>query len=159
MDFRLFAWKLTKFIMPFSKPQVRFPLILHCLSVSWHIIALKFSSWNIIYFGQKEPIKVQFYRLFSTLMKVHPISHVIFEITGSRFIPILYHCSVSWKITPLYFFGSNLVHFGQKEPIKVKFSEFWVVGWPNYSPNSSCHIWNQKSVFLKLCITLQCHER
>ena len=29
-------------------------------SVSWHIIPLKFSNWNSICFGQKEPINVQF---------------------------------------------------------------------------------------------------
>ena len=39
------------------------------------------------------------------------------------------HCSVSWKITPLYFFSSNLIYFEQKYPIEVKFSNFWVVGW------------------------------
>ena len=27
------------------------------------------------------------------------------------------------------FFSSNLIYFGQKEPIEVKFSDFWVVGW------------------------------
>ena len=27
------------------------------------------------------------------------------------------------------------------------------------SPNSSCHVWNYKSVFLKLWITLACHGR
>ena len=41
----------------------------------------------------------------------------------------LHHCSVSWTITPLYFFSLNLIYFGQKLPIEVKFSDFWVVGW------------------------------
>ena len=100
---------------------------MHHLSVSWHIIPLKFSNWNIICFGQKEPINVQFFRLLSALMKVHPIPHAIFETTRSGFIQILHHCSVSWKITPLYF--SNLIYFGQKQPIEVKFLDFWVVGW------------------------------
>ena len=45
-----------------------------------------------------------------------------------RVIQILHHCSVSWKRTPLYFCSSNLVYFGQKEPIEKKFSDFWVVG-------------------------------
>ena len=45
----------------------------------------------------------------------------------SGFIQILHHCSMSWKIVPLYFFFSNLIYFWQKEPIKVKFSGFWVV--------------------------------
>ena len=36
---------------------------------------------------------------------------------------------MSWTITPLYFFSLNLIYFGQKLPIEVKFSDFWVVGW------------------------------
>ena len=87
------------------------------------------SSWNIINFGQKERIKVQFFNLLSALMKVHPIPHAIFETATPGFIQILHHCSVSWKITPLRFCSSNLVYFVQKEPIKKKFLEFLVVGW------------------------------
>ena len=83
--------------------------ILHHLSVTWHIIPTKFSSWNIICFGQEEPIKVQFSRFLSALMKVHLIPHAIFETARSGFIQILHHCSITWKITPLYFCISNLV--------------------------------------------------
>ena len=68
-DFWLLAWILTKFLMSFFKPQVSFPLILQHFSVSWHIIPLKFSNWNIICFGQEEPINVQFFRLLSALKK------------------------------------------------------------------------------------------
>ena len=91
-------------------------------SVSWHIIPLKFSNWNSICFGQKEPINVQFSDFFR-LMKVYPIRHANFETTRPGFIQILHHCSVSWKITPLYFFSSNLIYLGQK------LLDFWVVGW------------------------------
>ena len=53
----------------------------------------------------------------------------------------MYHCLVSWKITPLYFFSSNLTYFWQKEAIKVKFSETY--DWLGVNlPNSLCHIWN-----------------
>ena len=102
---------------------------MHHPSVSWHTIPMKFSSWNIICFGQIEPIKVQFFQLLSALMKVHSIPYVIFETTRSSFIQILHHCLVSWKINFLYFCSSNLVYFGQKEPIENKLSGFWVVGW------------------------------
>ena len=57
-------------------------------------------------------------------MKVHPIPHAIFETTMSRFIQILHHCSASRKITPLYFFSSNLKYIAQKEPIEMKLSDF-----------------------------------
>ena len=96
--------------------------------MSWHIIPLKFYKWNVICLWQKEPISIQFSRLLGVLMKVHPIRHASFETTRSAFIQILHHCSVSWKITPLYFFSPNLIYFGQKYPFQVKFSDFWVVG-------------------------------
>ena len=83
---------------------------MHHLSVSRHIIPLKFSSWNIC-FWQKESISVQLSRLWRAVIKVDPIPHVMFETTRSGFIQILHHCSVSWKITTLYF-NSNLVYFG-----------------------------------------------
>ena len=41
----------------------------------------------------------------------------------SVFLQILYHSSVSWKITPLYFFRSNIIYFAQKESIKVQMFE------------------------------------
>ena len=124
---------------------------MHHPSVSWHIIPMKFSSWNIICFGQKEPIKVQFFRLLSALMKVHPIPHAIFETTRSGFIQILHHCSVSWKITPLYFCSSNLVYFGQKEPIENKRSGFWVAGW-KFSKVLMSHLKPQDSFSLNFAL-------
>ena len=41
----------------------------------------------------------------------------------SVFLQILHHSSMSWKITPLYFFSSSNIYFAQKEPIKVKMFE------------------------------------
>ena len=65
--------------------------------------------WNFL---AEEPIKVQFFRLLSALIKVHAIPHVISEITRSGFIR-----------------SFHLIYFEQKEPIEVKFSDFWVVEW------------------------------
>ena len=76
---------------------------------------MKLFSWNIIYFGQKQPIEKQIVRLLNAPMKVHLIAHAIFETARSGFIQILHHCSVSWKITPLYFCILSFVYFGQKE--------------------------------------------
>ena len=100
---------------------------MHHLSVSWYITRMEFSKWNIKCFGQNELIKVQIFKLLSALIKVPPISHVIFETITPGFIQILHRCLVSW--TPLYFCNSNLVVFRQKELIEKKFSDFWVVGW------------------------------
>ena len=128
--------------MSFSKPQVRL-----CIypSVSWHTIPLKFSRWNIICCGQKEPINVQFFGLFECSNESLPIPHAIFETRRSGFIQVLHHSSVSWKITPQYFFSSNLIYFEQNSPSK---RNFWTFEWlGEYSSNSTCHIWNHKSVY------------
>ena len=52
-------------------------------------------------------------------MKVHTVPYGILGTTRSGSIQIiLHHCSVSWKITPLYFLSWNLIWFVQKEPTK-----------------------------------------
>ena len=57
-----------------------------------------------------------------------PNSSCHFPSNKSVFLQILHHFSMSWKITPLYFFSSNNMCFAQKEPIKVKiFWDFWVL--------------------------------
>ena len=66
---------------------------------------------------------------FECSNEFHPSPHAIFETARSKFIQILRQCSMSWKITPLHFLSSNLIYFGQKYPIEVKFLDFWVVGW------------------------------
>ena len=42
----------------------------------------------------------------------------------SVFLQVLHHFSLSWKMTPLAFFKSNVIYFAQKEPMKVKIWEF-----------------------------------
>ena len=74
------------------------------------------------------------------LMKVHQIPHAIFETTRLRLIQILRHRSVSWKITPLYFFNSKLYPFHKKSQLKWYFQTFDWFG--ENSPNSSYHVWN-----------------
>ena len=53
------------------------------------------------------------------------LSNFLCQFWNDNSIPlqILYLSSVSWKITPLYFFSSNNTYFAQKEPIKVKIFE------------------------------------
>ena len=90
----------------FPNHKLVFIQILHHSSVSCKITPLYFFRSNVIYFAQKEPIKVQMFR-------------VIFE-TTNQFFFILHHSSVSWHITYLYFFSRNFINFQQKEPIKVQ---------------------------------------
>ena len=63
----------------------------------------------------------------------------------SVFLQILHHSSVSWKITPLYFFSSNNIYFAQKEHIKMKFFETFKCLGPILS-NSLCQFWNKELI-------------
>ena len=73
--------------------------------------------WNIC-FGKKS-----FFRVLSALSHqfLIPQGHGLFKFC------ITVQCHERY-ITPLYFF-SNLIYFEQKEPVKGKYSDFWVVGW------------------------------
>ena len=88
-DFRMLARKLTKLLTSFFKPRVSFSLNFASTFSVKTIIPLTFSSWNI-WFGQKKPMKVQFFRLLSALIKVQPIPDAIFETTRPGFIQIFF---------------------------------------------------------------------
>ena len=94
--------------------------ILYHSSVSWKITSLHFFSSDNIYFAQKEPIKVNIFETFKWSGQNLSNSSCLFS--NDKLIPlqILYHSSMSWRITPLYFFSSNNIYFAQKEPIKGK---------------------------------------
>ena len=64
-------------------------------------------------------------------------------------LQILYPSSVSWKITPLYFFSSNNIYFAQKEPIKMKIFETFECSGQILS-NSFCQFWNDMSIPLQI---------
>ena len=65
-----------------------------------------------------------------------------FPSNKSVFLQILHNSSVPWKITSLYFFSSNNIYFGQKEPIKMKiFRTFFECSGQNLS-NFLCQSWN-----------------
>ena len=69
-----------------------------------------------------------------------------FPSNKSVFLQILYHASMSWKITSLYFFSSSNIYFAQKEPIKMKiFENFFQCSGENLS-NFLCQFWNDKSI-------------
>ena len=79
------------------------------------------------------------------------LSNSLCQFWNDKSIPlqILHPSSVSWKITPLYFFKSNNIYFPQKEPINMKiFGTFKCLG--QNSSSSSCQFWNDKSVPLQI---------
>ena len=119
--------------------------ILYHSSMSWKIAVppLYLFSSNNIYFVQKKPIKVKLSETFKCLAQ--NLSNSLCQFWKDESIPlqILYPSSVSWKITPLYFFSSNNIYFAQKEPIKVKIFETFEYSGQNLS-NSLCQFWNDK---------------
>ena len=72
------------------------------------------------------------------------------------FLQVLHHSSVSWKITPLYFFRSNVKYFAQKEPIKAETLSTPSTQIKVHQILVSFETKNQ--FFFKFFITLQCHE-
>ena len=84
-----------------------------------------------------------------------PNSSCHFPNHKSVFLQILHDSSVSWNITPLYFFRSNVAYFAQKRPIKVQFFRL-------FSARIKFHqilvIFETKNSFFFICTTLQYHE-
>ena len=67
----------------------------------------------------------------------------------SMFLQILHRSSATLKITPLYFFSSNITYFNHKDPIKKQiFETFKRLG--KSLSNYSCQFWNSKSVPLQI---------
>ena len=123
--------------------------ILHPSSVSWKITPLYFFSLKNIYLAQKEPIKVKIFENFECLGQ--NLSNCLCQFWNDKLIllQILHPFSVSWKITPLYFFSSNNIYFAQKEPIKMKVFETFKCSGQNLS-NSPRQLWNDRSVALEI---------
>ena len=64
-------------------------------------------------------------------------------------LQILHQSSVQSNITPLYFFSSNIIYYGQKQPIKEQIFEiFKCTG--KKSSNSSYQFWIDKSISLQI---------
>ena len=122
--------------------------ILHHCSLSWKITPLYFLAQTIYTLLKRSPLKWKFLRLSSAQVKICQIP-VNFE-TISWFLSKFCISSVSWKITPQYFFSSNNIYFARKEPIKVKmFETFGMLTGQNLS-NSLCQFWNDKSIPLQI---------
>ena len=78
-----------------------------------------------------------------------PNSSCHFPSNKSVFLQILHHSSISWEITPLYFFSSNNIYYTQKEPIKVKIFETFEWSGQNLS-NSLCQFWTDNSIPIQI---------
>ena len=79
------------------------------------------------------------------------LSNSLWQFWNDKSVPfqILFPSLVSWKIIPLYFFGSNNIYFAQKELIKMTIFETFEWSGQILS-NSLCQFWNNKSIPLQI---------
>ena len=87
---------------------------------------------------KRSPLKCKFLRFSSAQVKIRRIPHVIFE-SKSQFS---FKCCINIQCHQaklLYtFFGSKIMYFNQKKPVKVQIFEIFECSGEN-SSNSSCH--------------------
>ena len=132
---------------------------MHYSSVSWLIIFLKFSSWNIVCFGQKQPMKVHFFRVLSALMSLPKSSCHFWNYKVRVYSNFALLFSVMKNNSSVFFLARTLhtilwtkvVHWCEifrLLSVCVKIHQLPYVTFENKS-----------QFFFKLWITLQCHER
>ena len=116
-------------------------------------------NFKLIHFllWTKVPHKSPNFEIFKCSDENLPNSSCYFSNHKSVFLQILHQCLVSWKITLLLFFSSNIIYFGQKKPIKVHIFEIFICSDQNLS-NSSCQFWNGSQFCFKFWIILHCHD-
>ena len=118
-DFWELGSKCVKFLMSILNWQVNsfsnfasfFIDITHKVLVNFKLIHLLL--WI------KGPNKSPNFAIFVCSDEELPNSSYHFPNHKSLFLQTLHHSLVSWNITPLYFFSSNIMYFGQKQPINV----------------------------------------
>ena len=130
------------------KHKLVFLQILHQYSVPSKITPLYFLSSNMLYFGQKQLIKVQIFEIFEYSVENLPNPSCYFPNKKLVFLQIWHDYLVSWKTTPLYFVRSKVIYFTRKGPIKVQILQTF--GCSDQNSSNSWHFWNYKSVFLQI---------
>ena len=122
----MFWWKFAKLFVSFSKPQASFSS-----NFAWLFSVIKDNS-SVLFLVKcyilctKGTNHSANFGDLSARIKIHQIL-VIFETTNWFFFKFCITLSVSWDITPLYFFSWNFRYFQQKEPIKVQI--WWNFMW------------------------------
>ena len=107
-----------------DKRQIPFK-ILYLSSVSWKITPLSLFSSSNIYFAQNELIKMKIFETLECSGQI--LSNSLCQFWNDKSIPlqILYPSSVSWKITPLYFFSSNKIPDIKANRYKLMFNWYF----------------------------------
>ena len=128
-DIQVPWWKLCKFLMLFSKPQVScyFPnlQILHHSLMSWKITPLYFFRSIITYFLGRNKSRCKFLRLLSARIKIPQIL-ISFETANQFFFKFFFNLQCHETQPLCTFFSWNFIYFQQKEQIWWNWkSEIW----------------------------------
>ena len=122
----MLQWKLAKFLMSFSKPQVSF-----YSDFTWLFSVIKdnssapFLGQMLHNFLEMDQSKWKFSRIECSDWNSPNSCH--FWNRKLVFPQTLHHSSVSWDKTPLYFFSCSSIYFQQKETIKIQI--WWNFTW------------------------------
>ena len=116
--------------------------------LSWHNFSVNFRVIQFLLWAKGSHQSSNF-DTFECSGENLPNSSCHFLSNKSVFPQIFHRFSMSWKISPLYFFSSNNIYFAQKELIKVKIFETFVCSGHNLS-NSLCQFWNDKLIPLQI---------
>ena len=134
-----------------------FLLILNQSSMPSNTTPLYFFSSNVIYFNQKESIKVHISETFERSGENLPNSSCHFPNHKSIFLQIFYCSSVSLNITLLYFFIQTLYTLVNRMSLKWKILRpFECSGQNSTIPRINFETTYQ--FLFKVCIILHCHE-
>ena len=131
---------------------------MHPSSVSWKITPLYFFYLKQYIRCSKGAYESETCWDFRVLRS--NFSSSLCQFWNHKLIPlqVLHSSSVSWKITPLYFFNSSDIYFAQKEPIKINFLR---LSSPQVKLCQIPHVnFDMTSRFLfKFCLIIHCHDR
>ena len=140
--------------MSFLKPQNSFSLNFASLYSIMRDNSSVLFSWNFIWFGQKEPIKVQSFRLLTTLVKFHPICTLL--------------GSFRWKYTKFQLKKHRgFMSHGTKEWCKIwRKTDLWFRKWhkefgkflSEHSKVSKLALWGDSYVRGRICVILKFTE-
>ena len=141
--------KFVKFLMSTLKQQVSsFSIFVSFSIVMTHNFSVNFRVIQFLLWAKGSHQSSNF-DTFECSGENLPNSSCHFLSNKSVFPQIFHRFSMSWKISPLYFFSSNNIYFAQKELIKVKIFETFVCSGHNLS-NSLCQFWNDKLIPLQI---------
>ena len=149
-------FKIFQIVVSILKRQVNslsnfaslFIVMIHNFSVNFKL--MHFLLW------MKVSHQGSIFWTFECSGKSLPNSRCLFPIHQLVYFQILHQSSVSWNITPQYFFRSKIIYFAQKRPIRIEILRI---------ASAQVKIWQifvifetTNQVFFKFSIPFQCHE-